>query len=515
MSKEAKIKKFKIAFLKPPASKELTKIKTSVEKAVKTASKSGSKQETAEKEVAKQLKELKKQDPEYYQKLLTYKMTKHWDEPKELKVWTDQACDLQDIAKAVESMMGPDPSEAFVSNCFFRLPRLTHVSKLCFEKAPERIVSDGVAYFEKNKRQPPGEYAPFQSKVALELFKKGERDGIPITMDICIRPEDAREMAKLDPSGYAQRFLQNAQPTAKMGLLKDPEVRKAILQDPETAKKISEGAPVLGFLQSVDKKVAKKKPAKSKVNEETAKCVFDELLSDDSSLGLTYYTNKFTSPSTVLCASKEETRKVIDMNRSGGQTDTMPDQPAMQCDELVTVLKYVMEAALGPESGVDCKHIVIPGMVLTVPINTLPGGLLKNTFGGNVYNDAGQLTKQVLFTGNDFGGAPNAHTYLEVGGVNYDAVLGTKGKEVTEAVAEEFGPWDKTGYESKAKPGTDIWVAKSKTTAHWVVKESDDSLALKAAANTNGFSTAYRLTSKLGDYAVAKPKTEDSEDEED
>lgn len=178
----------------------------------------------------------------------------------------------------------------------------------------------------------------------------------------------------------------------------------------------------------------------------------------------------------------------------------MPDQPAMQCDELVTVLKSTMEAALGPNSGVECKHIVIKSMVLTQPINTLPGGLLKNTFGGNVYNDSNSLTKQVMFSGNDFGATPDAHTYLDVGGMLYDAVLGTRGKAVTDAVADEFGNWEKDKWVTKDDAKTPVWVASSKKgTGFFVIKQP----GLKAAANSNGFSTAYRLTKDVSKYLDA------------
>jgi hypothetical protein len=505
MTKEAKIKKFKIAFLKPKApDKETVKTKTALEKAVKTASKSGSKQDEARDQVGKLFDEIRKKDKAYFDELLDYKLTKHWDEPEELKVWVGKASQ-EEIEKYASKMLDNNPPEGLVSDCFVRLSRIDSVAKKCWAKAPDRLVADGLAYFEKTKKQPPGECAPFLSKVTLELFKKGKRDEIPPTMDIAVQPEDAREMAKIDPAGYAARFLNKAMPTTKLNLLKDPEVREAVSQDQATWDKLKEDAPVLGLLDSVKTKAKTKNLPKDQLAPETAKLVFSGLLADDSSLGLTYYTNKFTSPSEVMCTSKAKQKETIDRNRSVGDTETMPNQPAMQCDELVTVLKYVMEAALGPGSGVDCKHVVIKSMVLTKPINTLPGGLLKNTFGGNVYEDgASTPNKQVLFTGNDVGATPDAHTYLEVGGMKYDAVLGTQGDAVTDAVAEEFGNWDKEGYESKKYPGTAVWVAESKSSGNWVVKESDPKGALKAASNKNGFSTAYRLTAKLSDYATKK-----------
>jgi hypothetical protein len=512
MTKEAKIKKFKFAFLKPAApNKELVKLKTKMEKEMKAASKKGlgSAQREAAENIQKMLKEIHEKDPKYYQQLLSYKMTKHWGEPREFTVWAEKAVQEDDVVKFLDDMMGDNPSDDMVAECFFHVPKIVPMIKKCWDKAPDRIVQLGVAYVEKNKSRHACDLAPFQSKVALELFKKGKRDESVAGLGSFIQSEDAREMAKLDPAGYTKLFLEGASPTAKMSLLKDPEVRAAISRDKATWKKLSESAPVLSFFDTVQAKIESKDPAPDDLAAEMAEAVFDELLTEGNALGMTYYTNTFTPPSLMMASSPEDIKKRIAENHKKGDKDSMPDQPAAQCDELVTVLKYVMEGALGSSSGVACKHIVIPGMVLTVPINTLPGGLLKNTFGGNVYDDStpGTLTKQVLFTGNDFGDAPNAHTYLDVGGVLYDAVLGTKGKAVTDAVAEEFGVWDKTGYESVAYPGTDIYVAKSKSTGNYIVKESDDRGALKAAANRAGFSTAYRLTTAANLARYAKKRT--------
>jgi hypothetical protein len=504
MTKEAKIKKFKFAFLKPAApSKELAKLKAKMEKEMKTASKKEIKREQldAADNIQKLLKEVHDKDPKYYQELLSYKMTKHWGEPREFTVWAEKAVNEEDVVKFLDDMMGDNPSDDLVAECFFHVPKIVPMIKKCWDKAPDRIVQIGVDYVEKNKSRHSCDLAPFQSKVALELFKKGKRDETVGGLGQFIQAEDAREMARIDPAGYAKLFLEKAGPTAKMSLLKDPEVREAISQDKATWKKLSDSAPVLSFFDAVKAKIESKDPAPDDLAQEMAEAVFDELLEDGNALGMTYYTNTFTPPSLLMASSPEDIKKKIAENHNKGDKDSMPDQPAAQCDELVTVLKYVMEGALGSSSGVACKHIVIPGMVLTVPIDTLPGGLLKNTFGGNVYNDSGTLTKQVLFTGNDFGEDPNAHTYLDVGGVLYDAVLGTKGEAVTDAVAEEFGVWDKTGYESVAYPGTAIYVAKSKSSGNYIVKETDDRGALKAAANRNGFSTAYRLTTNIDRYA--------------
>jgi hypothetical protein len=514
MAKTAQIKKFKIAFLKPQApSKELVTLKTKIEKQMKTASKKlSADQREAEGKVEQLLKQVHKQDPQYCQKLVNYKLTKHWDEPSEFAVWARKAPNQKDVVDFLDGMMGDSPSEDLISSVFSHAPTTDAITSKCWNLAPDRLVQDGVAFVEKHHSAHPCDQPAFQSKVALEIFKKGKHDDVVSILGRHIQPEDVREMAKLDPARFAKVVVEKANNTSKMNLLQDPEVRAALATDEELWEKLSESVPMLPFFDAVQTRVESKKPSKNKLNEVMAEAVFDELLKDGNALGMTYYTNTFTSPSLMLAGSPKEIKQRIDQNRQGPDKDKMPDQPAAQCDELVTVLKYVMEGALGAESGVNCKHIVIPGMVLTVPIDTLPGGLLKNTFGGNVFGDAG-LNKQVLFSGNDFGDAPNAHTYLDVGGVLYDAVLGTKGKAVTDAVAEEFGPWNKTGYESVAYPGTPIWVAKSKTSGNYVLKETDDKGRLESAPNRCGFGTAYRLTANLDRYATVAKKPEATEED--
>ena len=41
---------------------------------------------------------------------------------------------------------------------------------------------------------------------------------------------------------------------------------------------------------------------------------------------------------------------------------TMPEEPAAQCDELVSLLKSMTEAVLGPGTDVEVNHIVIHSM---------------------------------------------------------------------------------------------------------------------------------------------------------
>jgi hypothetical protein len=261
--------------------------------------------------------------------------------------------------------------------------------------------------------------------------------------------------------------------------------------------------PMLALFDKVNKVMAKLDVDEKDKPKAAVATLFEQLLAKDSPLKATYYTNNHTRPVDILVADSKKaqanvTKKLNDAPKE--DKDVMPEEPAAQCDELVSLLKSMTEAVLGPGSDVEVKHIVIPSMVLTVPLSGLPGGMLKKTFEGNVYDDSKTRTGQVLFTGITDGSDPNAHTYLEVGGMKYDAVLGTKGKEVDDSIADEFGPWDKTTWVLKDKKEEAVWVSKSKRTANYAIKEP----GLDAPANKNGFKTAYRLTKKPEKYATKK-----------
>ncbi len=498
--KSAKIKAFKVAFLKPAGpSKEAIKTKTQIEKLVKAArKKTGKEQDAATNAIQLLTNKLAGSDPAYLEELVAYKLTKHWDDPHEFKTWMEFSGSPANLTSAVKKMLGPAPDEEFVKSCWERGNTNPALTQVCFDLAPGAVVKAAVAQIEKTGIPPQLNTPALQSQVVVAIFKKSGADKVPPILRQGLAVNDATEIAQADPAGFAKVFLKDAVPVAKLKFLKNPKIRAALSTDKAAWKELCKTTPILPFLDAVKAKVESQDPDDDELEATTAAAVFDELMSDDGSLPMTYYTNKFTSPNEMMGAPPESTKDRIKLLTNDGKDDTMPTIPAAQCDELVSLLKEAVEGALGPDSKAKCKHIVIPGMVLTVKLSTLPGGLLKNNFGGNVYNDAGTLTGQVLFTGNTDGNQPNSHTYLEVGGVNYDAVLGTTGDAVAAAVADEFEPWDKTDWLTKTDPAKPVWVAKSKTGGNYVVMEE----GLKAAPNRNGFKTAYRLTTQIDKYAV-------------
>ena len=485
MSKEAKIKAFKLAFRRPKsATKEAKDFKSSMEKMVESITTGNATNHDAE----ELCKAFKKEDRDYYIELLTYKLVKHWDEAPKLRVWEASVPELDDLYEAVNRVLGSTPSAAFVIDCWQRFYNDTQIARRCFELAPTDLTQYAADHISTLGSLLT--YPPLASAVCLELFRRGTFDVEEhLSLLRHLEPAAACEMARADPRKFAELLqFKDLQPTTKLQLLKSKELRELLAGDATSFQQIAKDVPMLGFLHQVTQNVAGAQDDDDDELDEhpVVREVFDLLLADDSPIPITYYTGIFTSPTFVLAAPERAQQIIADH-----PGPTFPTTAAAQCDELVTMLKDLIDASFPSDANIKCKHIVIPGMVLTVPLSKVPGGLLKNTFPGNVYNDDGQLTGQVLFTGNS-NSPNNSHTYLRVAKVDYDAVLGTKGKAVQAAVQDEFEFWSEKKYVAKSN-GEEAIVAQSKETSYWVIKEP----GLLAAPNRNGFGSAYRLTQDI------------------
>lgn len=524
MVKEAKIKKFKVAFLKPKhPDKHAQKMKTDLEKAVNKWRKKGDETGGLKSEIERIARAmLQDNDHDEYKKyaeeLLSYKLVKHWNDDEDFKLWKENFGIPATLGNAVKLMLTGSTSDDFLKQCAERFADCWQAMDECYKKNPDLLVD----YMIKKKQNLPKGFSPtfncdrLKGKVLTKMFLDGERDDLPNGFQRCVTPDDAALMADNDPQAYYDVFLASPKVTAedRVAALKNPKVREALaknnkiwtrLTDKDTDKEKG-GVPVLTFFDEAEKHVAKSGTQKDR-ELSLAEAVFDELLRDGNSLNLTYYTNNFTRPDDALGAWRNVREKLVDEEREKltkmGYTD-MPDKPAAQCDVLVSILTRVVEGALGPDAVVKCKPIVIPEMVLTVPLSKLPGpggkpgkgGLLPLTFGGNVFEDgATKPNGQVFFTGQGVE-HPNAHTYLDVDGVLYDAVLGTKGDDVTKAVAEKFANWE-SGWTAKSDSGKKLKVAKGDK-GSWIIEDEN----LQAPKNAQGFKTGYRITKNIGQYAT-------------
>ena len=154
---------------------------------------------------------------------------------------------------------------------------------------------------------------------------------------------------------------------------------------------------------------------------ELTEAIFDCVLENDG-IELTYFTNPIDSDHALLGGPGEKDIKareeqVANLKKQGYD---VPDKPATQCHNLKGVVKQMVIQALGDKVKIEEDHIA--GMLLTKPISGMPGGLLPNTFGGNVYDENDKLTGQAMFTGV---GGTQSHTWLRIDGVDFDPVLGT------------------------------------------------------------------------------------------
>jgi hypothetical protein len=504
MSKtKAKIKEFKVAFLKPDSpDKASSKLKDEMEKEVAATLKSKTNKNLHKSEISVRFSALRTAQKQYADNLLSYKLTKHWDEPAEFDVWKD-SCESTmtpaEFASAVGKILGNAPTDDFVKATWERFATNDSVLKVLYEKAPQ--VTTALALEEvANGRGPrfrPNVLPELAAAGVRELVNKKQIDQIPPTWRTVLSPADALAIAQQDPDGFLRVFLNGAQPKAKWDLLKDPKLR-ATLANAAGWNELQRSTPVLGFLDAVKTKVDNRDQQQQPDEEKaTVEAVFDELLSDNCSIAMTYYTNQFTAPLDIMGNPRDKVPEIVQKAKTSSPIppEKTPDMPAAQCDVLVSTLQTVIQGALGDGTELEAKHFVLHSMVLTVPLSKLPGGLLKNTFPGNVYNDQDQLTGQVLFTGNPDGDDPAAHTVLLVGGVKYDAVLGTKGDQVDQSVADEFGPWVK---KKKVDQSGDIKVSQSKNgTGLWAVESH-----LTAPANKCGFHAAYYVTDTPERYAA-------------
>jgi hypothetical protein len=515
MTKEAKIKQFKYAFGKPKhPNKNAEKAKVSLEKAVTAVIKKKDPGGTLKSAgiisinnlLNDQLPTYDPKNSEYLDELLAYKLVKHWNEKQELDAWLECCNNPKHHARAITKILDNNPKPEFVMECWKRFGENEGVAKVCYERWPDLLLDETLKTIETSpEKLPRFECNPLKSKVALKLFKEDKLDQIPSVYRGKVLPEDAVVMAEKDPQKYATLFLTDVKPEDLVLALKPPKVREALAKDTELWKQLKKDVPMLRFFEKAQTNVKTTGSVKDK-ELSLADGVFKELLKDGNDLNLTYYTNNFTRPDDALGAKPEEMDELVRKKREElaklGYTD-VPDQPAAQCDVLVSILSRVVEGALGPNATVKCKAIVIPEMVLTAPLKNLPGpgnkpgkgGLLPIDFGGNVYlEDATAPNGQVFFTGNGVE-EPNAHTYLDVDGVLYDAVLGTSGDDVLKAVAEKFAKWE-SGWKTKGDAPQNVKVAKSNGD-HWIIEDK----TLHAAKNSQGFKTGYRLTKDVSKYA--------------
>lgn len=160
--------------------------------------------------------------------------------------------------------------------------------------------------------------------------------------------------------------------------------------------------------------------------------------------------------------------------------DAAAERQLLDCHRLSEVFLALLEAAPGIRTR--GQKVSVPEALLTVPMATLPGGLIPNTFGGNVIDDDGNPTGQIFFSG-AVGMA--SHTYATLNGVAYDTLFGTIGDQVAASVSGLFDVWA----DPQGATVDGVWRERGDG-GRFLVKHADR----RVADNEHRFGTMYTLT---------------------
>jgi PDZ domain-containing protein len=469
VGKKFTIDEFKITFNKPSLPKGLSsKKKDELETAVEA--KNNQNFEAG-------AKEMYKDHPDYYVDLLSYKLAKHYDAGKR-SMWLDRS-PQEAVHKVLDKLFAKGLDDTELEKALEDYSENFQVKNYLLQKYPDKTKE---LLTTKLGKVPDEERLNFIRNTPMEVqqewckegYEKKNRDLARAgAVALLMLPKDKqREIADDDPEFFVDTLVYEYKKNDNAAdLFKDKALLAVIAKDAKAWKKLVDSTPVLSLSEAAKKRVGKDNPTKA----EMTNALFQSLCENDG-IELTYFTMTLDQDRAVLTGMNDNDQK----NRTE-QSQKMgvdvPDKPATQCHNLKGVMKQVVQNNV---TGAVITEDSIKGMLLTKPLSGMPGGLLPNTFGGNVRDDEGKLTGQIMFTGV---GGTQSHTWLIIDGVPFDPVLGTKGDQVANSVAEEF-TWKVPEIIGKGNNG------------NYIIKDP----ALKPAPNSHGFRPCYRLTKKPDDY---------------
>ncbi|MGE0386807.1 MAG: hypothetical protein AB7Q97_18940 [Gammaproteobacteria bacterium] len=480
MGKKFTIDEFKQTFDKPATPKGASKQKDTLEDIAKemTAKKDERRADTFKSTAA----EIYKDHADYYVELLGYKLAKHWDD-KSRKVWLERS-----PAEASEKVLdklytGRKWDEDAINGELESSP--SHVIVDYLEKRQPALVRTAAkkkfAELDGAKLEEYGTKLPFAAKT--DLLKEGLAKKDAKAVKACIgafaflTEKQQQDYAEADPDFFVTNVFPVLHESGDnaLNMLKKPKWREILSQDQAAWKKLTDSMPILSVSVAAKKRTNKDDPTPKEMTE----AIFDCVCLNDG-VQMTYFTNPVDTDHALLGGPSETDTKArtdqVSILKNGGYEE--PDKPATQCHNLKGIVKQMVQLSLGDKVRIEDDHIDY--MLLTKPMSQMPGGLLPKTFGGNVRDDSGKLTGQVMFTGV---GGTHSHTWLRIDGVDYDPVLGTRGAAVKNSKADEF-KWVVPELVGKGTGGD------------YIIKDPQ----LKPAPNKHGFGTCYRLTKKPEDY---------------
>jgi hypothetical protein len=293
---------------------------------------------------------------------------------------------------------------------------------------------------------------------------------------------DGDAMAVEDPGFFLQSVLtplknMNDQATNFLRLLERASLRNAIrtLNGGANWKAFVADIPQFAVAEGVQDEVTRS--GLHLTAEQIIDRIFDAVV-NNRGIDVGYYTNNLTEdpgPGNILKnATPEEKAARLERHRLDA---SKPTKPSLQCDNLMKVLAKVVEMypGLNTTFAIDIEKQAL----LTVPLNTLNGGLVPNDFTGNVVDRNGAFTNQIFFTGVMGSEEPQSHTWNVIGGKPYDSVLGTKGPGVAGSIQSRF---------KQKKVGETYQAVWEDATGNTLTRID----TIVAAANTMGFNTVYQ-----------------------
>jgi hypothetical protein len=292
------------------------------------------------------------------------------------------------------------------------------------------------------------------------------------------------ELATANPKLFAAQILPNMRGKNEFtDIVTTPAIQTLLKREaPDAWARLVATSPVLKTLDNVEKSVALKGLT---TQAEVVGELFDTVVNNQG-IPLAYFTNNFTPNSVILSGGSERDKSIIeDQKRQLG--DDAPDLPATQCHQLLHLTTLLMKSCGSMPTEPDIEQDTCTNMLLTAPLSTIPGkGLLDKSFSGNVVDDDGTPTGQILFTGDS---GADSHTWLVIDGEPYDPVLGTRGDQVAASIQERFD-WLIVNRVARGANGNFIIKGPGK----------DGRAIPKPAANKMGFFSSYRITKRPTDY---------------
>lgn len=255
-------------------------------------------------------------------------------------------------------------------------------------------------------------------------------------------PALCKEKGLEDPAYFIKVFLLEGMRKRDKGkqLLMEMVYEKTYLNKlkeicPEGFQKLVENIPALKIVSTVQGEVASEETNGDVMSvDKVVDKLFDAFIKNKG-MDVAYTGTKIDENTVILTGQSKDDVKAR-VKRLKPAFDVIPAKLSTACHQLLALFQSVLKSYPGLEA-LDVKPGDEPSAVLTQALGTLPGGLIANNFGGNVFTEAGQPTGQIFFSGNQEK-ISKSHSWVIIEGEAYDPVLGTKGDNVAGAIHGKF-----------------------------------------------------------------------------